>query len=1379
MAAAAPPARPGRRRWLALALLPAALAALPFALDTDAGRVFVASQLPRLVLQNGLSFRVGRIDGSLWGRAALRDVVVLDQDGRFASADQLVLDWRPLALLEGRFEAAELSSPAIRLARLPRLKPTADKRILPQQDIRIDRLAIGRLTLAKGVAGPERALTADGRIDLHAGRALVRLDAHALALPGAAAAGDRLLIDLDAEPDRDRLALDARLDAPAGGIVTSLAGLSAPLSAHASGHGRWLAWDGRAEATLGGAPLARLSLSGRDGAVRVAGRLDPAPVLAGTLKTALAGGLAIDAQASPDGDFARLAITASGSQLAGRFTGRLHRADERLVGGDLSVRLADGGPLARGWGVAGTSLTARLTGPLLAPLAEARLSLKRLRLGDGELALSGVSLAAIADLGERPLSAPVAASATGLAGLPATLAPLAGAWRGEGRLGWRAGELSGSNLSLRSGPLVTKLGLTWRPASGAWGATLAGSLRGWALPGVGASDADFRASLKPGIAGSGDFRLVAARPPEGGLTRLTGGGLTLAGQFSLQPGLVVALSNLVLGSPRLDARGTAGWRQGSFTLAAAGQSRDWGPFQLEGNGSSDSPHFAVRLPRPGYGVSAVAARLDPAGAGWRLTGDGQTGLGPVALAAGITVSPLFALDIERLTLAGFTARGRLAQTDAGPLAGTLALDGPGLDGSAALSAAGGVQQADVKLAASNARFDGATPLTLDKLLVAARVRLPASGPMVDASLDLAGAERGNLVVERATGTLKLVDGKGNATLSISGNSGAPFKLAFTADVAPGRWQLAGGGDYDDRAASFAAPAVLTRDDSGWHLAPVTITSALGNAELSGDWGDTRRLAARLERVSLQLVGLAYPSVNLNGRVSGAIDLSLPAVGAPSGRANLRLNGLSRSAVAATSSPIDVGLNAALGGDGLVMRAVIVRAGAVEGRAQARLGPIPDGDGDLVSRIAAASVTGQLRYAGPIQDLWGLSGFTALDARGTMALAADVAGTLGNPQVDGRIRGSGGRVEAPLLGAVATDATLEARFTQSRLELVTFAGKSGLGSISGSGSIDLSLDRGFPMDIRMAVKDAAILGRDDVSATGSGNIRVATDEYGGVVSGTLTLSKGDYRVGRTAVADVPVLAVTERNTRLLGRRVVQYVPPTRWLFNLNLKGDRRLMVTGMGINSEWQADVRLRGAATAPELFGRVQLVRGDYDFSGKRFQLTRGDIRFVGGYPPDPIINVTAENSDNGFTAQLSIEGTAQKPQIKFASVPALPEDEVLSRVLFGSRVTDLSAPEAIQLAGALASLRGRNGFNPIGAVGRGLGIDRLRILPADATTGRKTTFAAGQYVGRNVYVELATDAGGYNATSIEIGLTRSLSVLSQVATLGGTSAAVRWKKDY
>ena len=1358
-----------------LALL-AVIIALPFALDTQSGRDWTARRLAGFSLANGISLHVTRISGSLWGKATLEGVELRDQDGRFARAPRVLLDWTPRALISNRFEAAELIIPDATLERLPRLKPVSDPRILPDIDIRIGKLELGRLVVARGIAGPERLLSAKSRLDLHAGRALVDLDAKV-------SAGDTLALHLDAEPDRDKFALNAKLAAPAGGLVTTLAGLKAPLNATATGRGRWRDWTGQLVASLGSAPLADLALAGKAGALGGRGRIDPVPLLGGAAKEALAGGLAVVAEVVPDGDLTRLKLTLDGRQITGRLAGRIDRAEERWTEADIRLSSAEGSALAKGWGVDGGLLTARLAGPLLAPIIDARLLAKRLALPGG-LALNGLSVAGIADLNETGLSAPLVATATGLTGLPDTLKPLAGKWRAEGRMLYAKGQLQANDLKLASGPLATRIGLSFVPATSAWGLSAAGDVRGWALPQLGVADATFRANLKPGanqgVAGSGDFRLIAARPPASGLTRITGGGITLGGRFALLPGLAVALSDLALSSPKLAAAGRAGWANGRFTLASTGKSLDWGPFALDGEGTIAAPHFTARLAKPGYGLTAVAARIDPAGDGWRVDGDAQSGLGPVTLKADVSLSPVLRIDVDRLAAADFVASGRLDQSAAGPFAGTLALAGKGLTGSAKLSAAGAVQLAELAVAGDSLNLPFSTPITVDRLRLAARVLLPASGPDIDAALDLAGLERGNLMMEKATGTLQMNGGSGTASLALSGNSGEAFNFAFTGAIAPNRWQISGGGDYDGRAAKLAGPAVITRDTAGWHLAPVTLTSALGNAEVAGDWGATKRLNARLDKVSLQMVGLAYPTLNLAGRVSGTLALAQAGDAAPTGTAALRLNGLSRSNITSTSTPIDVGLNVALGAGGTVMRAVIVRAGKVEGRAQARLGPIPAGDADLVSRLFDASVTGQLRYAGPAQDLWGLSGLTALDVRGAVQVAADVSGTLGDPQVAGRIRGLGGRVEAPLLGAVATDVSLDARFTASKLELTRFAGKSGQGSISGSGSIDLSYERAFPMDIRMVVTNAAILGRDDLSATGSGNIRLANDEYGGVVSGTLTLSRADYRVGRTAVADVPVLQVTEKNTRVLGRRTVQYVAPTRWLFNLNIKADRRLLVTGMGINSEWQADVRLRGGATTPELFGRVQLVRGDYDFAGKRFQLTRGDIRFVGAYPPDPIIAVTAENTGNGFTAFLNVEGTAQRPQIKFSSVPALPEDEVLSRVLFGSNVTDLSAPEAIQLAGALASLRGSGGgFNLIGAVGKGLGIDRLRILPADVVTGRRTTVAAGQYVGRNVYVELATDAQGYTATSIEIGLTRTLSVLSQVATLGGTSGSVRWKKDY
>jgi len=117
---------------------------------------------------------------------------------------------------------------------------------------------------------------------------------------------------------------------------------------------------------------------------------------------------------------------------------------------------------------------------------------------------------------------------------------------------------------------------------------------------------------------------------------------------------------------------------------------------------------------------------------------------------------------------------------------------------------------------------------------------------------------------------------------------------------------------------------------------------------------------------------------------------------------------------------------------------------------------------------------------------------------------------------------------------------------------------------------------------------------------------------------------------------------------------------------------------------------------------------------------------------------------------------------------------------LFGTSITNLSAPEALQLAAAVAALQsGQPNLNPINALRSAIGLDRLRIVPADISTGQKTAVAAGKYIGRKLYVEVVTDGHQYSATNVEYQITRWLSVLSTVSTIGRASANVRVSKDY
>jgi translocation and assembly module TamB len=363
--------------------------------------------------------------------------------------------------------------------------------------------------------------------------------------------------------------------------------------------------------------------------------------------------------------------------------------------------------------------------------------------------------------------------------------------------------------------------------------------------------------------------------------------------------------------------------------------------------------------------------------------------------------------------------------------------------------------------------------------------------------------------------------------------------------------------------------------------------------------------------------------------------------------------------------------------------------------------------------------------------------------------------------------------------------LAGRFSNDRLEITRLQAKAGEGSIQAQGTIGLAADSGYPIDIRAQLNNARLADSDALAATTSGTIRLTHNRDGGLIQGDLTVPNARYQIIRQGQAEVPELTGVRRRSEIRTPRPTDRPAPTPppGLFRLDLRvrADNQLFVSGMGLESEWEMDLRIGGTSAAPTINGGLDLVRGTYSFAGKRFEVNRGTIRFRGGALTDPDINIQATTTTDGITAVINVTGTGQRPQISFTSTPTLPQDEVLSRLLFGTNPENLSATEAIQLAAALNSLRGSGGggLNPLGKLRSATGFDRLRVLGADEATGRGTSLAAGKYLTDNIYVEIVTDARGFTATQLQIALTRTLSLLTQTGSFGGSAASLRYSRDF
>ena len=246
---------------------------------------------------------------------------------------------------------------------------------------------------------------------------------------------------------------------------------------------------------------------------------------------------------------------------------------------------------------------------------------------------------------------------------------------------------------------------------------------------------------------------------------------------------------------------------------------------------------------------------------------------------------------------------------------------------------------------------------------------------------------------------------------------------------------------------------------------------------------------------------------------------------------------------------------------------------------------------------------------------------------------------------------------------------------------------------------------------------------------TGPLQIRSDGRGrhdrAAISGS---NSGRFQLGRaSAAAAVPQLQVRHRGldprTRSSSRADLQ-----PWKLDLKVAGGD-LRVRGLGIDSRWTTDLDIGGTADAPRFTGRADLVRGDYDFAGRNFRLDRGVIRFRGESPPDPLLDIRAEAQVQGLDASVHRQRHRPAgPKSPSPACPQLPQDELLSRILFGTSITNLSAPEALQLASAVAALQSGSGsLDPINALRRAVGLDRLRIVPADVATGQKTAIVGGQ----------------------------------------------------
>jgi autotransporter translocation and assembly factor TamB len=409
------------------------------------------------------------------------------------------------------------------------------------------------------------------------------------------------------------------------------------------------------------------------------------------------------------------------------------------------------------------------------------------------------------------------------------------------------------------------------------------------------------------------------------------------------------------------------------------------------------------------------------------------------------------------------------------------------------------------------------------------------------------------------------------------------------------------------------------------------------------------------------------------------------------------------------------------------------------------------DNDFLRIPRLVSLDGRLKGSAEWQldpEFFNLFLNRGIQSGGQTRLDVDIAGRWPELGVNGKLSGNIPKIDIKAAGLQLRDLKFGIKFDSTTVLVETFVAQLQKGQLALTGSAHNSL---LDFDLRshgLSIQTDAIKAKGDVnihlggrfdapSVTGDIRLVKAVYDYGNQRKQAKKKKKGDNK-------DEPA---SSKNS----------APPAWWVqtqMDVNARWERDVWYRDGITGIETQADVRIQKIPGTSTVFltGQVSSLQGRYAYYGKEFEIESGLIQFTGPPEINPLLNVQASYQADPTIVYLTVTGTAKQPVLKMTSNPPLPEQDIVSILVFGRPLSELNTAAGGGTNQEMASMAG----SVLGSyVTRGLrqtGIEHLDLDVLNVqSTEQGNQVTVGRYVTRNLFVSYgqtisATGSKGFAA---------------------------------
>ncbi len=446
-----------------------------------------------------------------------------------------------------------------------------------------------------------------------------------------------------------------------------------------------------------------------------------------------------------------------------------------------------------------------------------------------------------------------------------------------------------------------------------------------------------------------------------------------------------------------------------------------------------------------------------------------------------------------------------------------------------------------------------------------------------------------------------------------------------------------------------------------------------------------------------------------------------------------------------------------------------RLGEASADLSTRLAP-PDSEHGAWHWPASAPLQGRLQASLPQAGLWSALAPPGWRVRGTLAAQATVAGTRGDPRIEGSLQADQVAVRSLVDGIAFVNGQLRATLAGDRIAIDRFR-IEGRGGAERGGVLEATGRAEFPLTtvdgqsrrvpaLRLEAQARAlrVSSRPDRRLTLSGDVQAALNGPDLQLRGSLRTDSALIILPDELAPSLSSDVVVRGTERAIEPAAGQRVRPD---VQIDLDLGRDFTVRGQGLDTRLEGNLTLRStpALPAPRLLGEVRTVSGSYRSYGQQLSIETGVLRFNGPFD-NPTLDITAVRPNTAQRVGVIITGSASAPRVRLFSEPDLPDSEKLAWLVLGRPASGAGAEAAVLQQAAAALIAG--GGDRRGGLAQAFGLDEISVgssgLNPDGTPATAVTL--GKRLTQDLYLSYERSvAGAVGTMSIFYDVSRRFTV--------------------